>query len=250
MSFTVEYVSPAKRGVAYLSSIPRDMRPQEVCSHFNRFGTILRHRFVPFPKKARRPGGPLLPLQYREGWIEFRTAAEAKAAAAYMNAQPVECKRTRRCYGQLWNVKYLAECSWDTLVEEREGERRARRMAEVDARRQERTANEAYRAIAMRAQQQRRRSNAGREMAQLAEEEEEKPNAAVAERPSRREEAGEKKKKKSTAAEGLPPTAMTTTTKKKKKAAAKRDPSPRIRDATASKLTKAKRRLVVAEEAA
>lgn len=160
MSYLVDYVPASQRGVAYFSSVPHDMRPPEVCLHFNQFGTILRHRFVPYPKRERRPGGPLIPLQYKEGWIEYSTVADAEAAAAHMNGQPVKCKRGRKCYGQLWAVKFMPAYTWDTLVEEREGERRSRRAAEVDAKRQEKDANEAYRRIVMQSQQAKRKRRA------------------------------------------------------------------------------------------
>lgn len=140
---------PSQRGVVHFSSVPRDMRPPEVRLHFNKFGTILRMRFVPYPKKERRPGGPLLPLQYKEGYMEFAKAHEAKAAAMAMNATPVDCKRRRKCYGQLWTVKYLEGFLWDSLIEEQEEERRLRRAAEVAARREERDTNEAYRRLVM-----------------------------------------------------------------------------------------------------
>ncbi|CCW64849.1 unnamed protein product [Phytomonas sp. EM1] len=139
--------SLSQRGVLYFSSVPRDMRPPEVRLHFNRFGKILRMKFVPYPKKERRPGGPLLPLQYKEGWMEFASSEDAKFAAATMNGNPVECKRQRRCYGQLWMVKYLDNFYWDTLLEEQEGHRRMRRAAEVEAQQVEREVNEAYRRL-------------------------------------------------------------------------------------------------------
>lgn len=133
------------RGIVYFSSVPRNMRPSEVRNHFNKFGTILRMRFIPYPKKERRPGGPLLPLQYKEGWMEFSAAKDARLAAATMNSSPVECKRTRHCYGQLWTVKYLDDFVFENLAEAREEERRDRRLKETAAKREERGVNEAFR---------------------------------------------------------------------------------------------------------
>lgn len=149
-----------ERGVIYFSSIPRNMRPVEVRLHFNRFGDITRMRFIPMPKKERRPGGPLLPLQFKEAWIEFAHANEARRAAREMNSTPVECKRQRRCYGQLWTVKYLDEFRWDMLAEERECERRMRRANEVQARSAERQANELYRKMMLHTQRRQPTSSA------------------------------------------------------------------------------------------
>lgn len=141
--------SENERGVIYFSSIPRNMRPAEIRLHFNKFGEIMRMKFIPFPKKERRPGGPLLPLQFKEGWIEFSRMEDAVKAAQSMNATPVECKRVRKCYGQLWTVKFLESFSFDDLADIREGERRLRRMEEVNAKKEERSINEAFRRAAL-----------------------------------------------------------------------------------------------------
>ncbi|KAG8343447.1 hypothetical protein TRVL_05723 [Trypanosoma vivax] len=149
MLHTSGYTLPTQRGVLFFSSIPRDMRPNEVLMHFNRFGTITRHKFTPFPKKERRPNGPLKPLQFMRGYIEFAHAGDARHAATVMNGLPVSCKRRRRCSGQLWTVKYDAELTWDKLLEERESAARERRQREMEARNYEREINEAYRAAVL-----------------------------------------------------------------------------------------------------
>lgn len=169
MSFLEErYAPPSQRGVLYFNTIPRDMRPQEIRLHFNRYGEIRRMKFIPFPKKARRPGGPLLPLQYKEGWMEFTSASDAQHAAQCMNGQPIDVKRQRRCYGQLWTVRFMDGFTWDSLLEEAEGKRRARRAAEVEARRAERSMNEAYRRMVMQAEQQRKAKRRPREKVEAA----------------------------------------------------------------------------------
>ncbi|AYU82940.1 Pre-rRNA-processing protein ESF2 [Leishmania donovani] len=162
------YAPPSQRGVLYFNTIPRDMRPQEIRLHFNRYGEIRRMKFIPFPKKARRPGGPLLPLQYKEGWMEFTSASDAQHAAQCMNGQPIDVKRQRRCYGQLWTVRFMDGFTWDSLLEEAEGKRRARRAAEVEARRAERSMNEAYRRMVMQAEQQRKAKRRPREKVEAA----------------------------------------------------------------------------------
>ncbi|KPI86910.1 hypothetical protein ABL78_4044 [Leptomonas seymouri] len=150
------YTPSTQRGVLYFNTVPRGMRPQEVRMHFSQYGDIRRMKFIPFPKKARRPGGALLPLQYKEGWMEFTSSDDARHAAACKNGQPVDVKRQRRCYGQLWTVRFMDDFTWDALLEEAEGKRRARRAAEVEAQREERSMNEAYRRMVMQAQQQRK----------------------------------------------------------------------------------------------
>lgn len=134
-----------ERGVIYFSSVPRNIRPNEVRQHFNKFGEILRMKFIPFPKKERQRSSALYPLQYKEGWIEFAAQTDAIRAVDEMNARPVACKRLRKCYGQLWIVKYLQNFSFDELADSREGERRIRRMEEVAAKEKEKSANEAFR---------------------------------------------------------------------------------------------------------
>jgi len=141
------------------------MRPPEVRLHCQtnapEGAEVLRMRFIPYPKKERRPGGPLLPLQFKEGWVELSRAEEAEALATRLNGNPVECRRTRRCFGQLWTVQYLRGTNWDELVEEREGERRMRKTAEVTARREEKSANEAYRRAVLKSMAERKKRKAG-----------------------------------------------------------------------------------------
>lgn len=142
-------VNRQERGVIHFSSVPRNMRPNEVRQHFNMFGEILRMKFIPFPKKERRHGGSLYPLQYREGWLEYASRCNAIRAADEMNSRPVDCKRLRKCYGQLWIVKFLDNFSLDDLADIREGDRRIRRMEEVTAKEKEKSCNEAFRRVVM-----------------------------------------------------------------------------------------------------
>ncbi|CCD15273.1 unnamed protein product [Trypanosoma congolense IL3000] len=143
-----EYTAPAQRGVLFFSTVPRDMRPYEVLSHFDRFGTITRHKFTPFPGEHRTKGSAR-PLQFMRGYVEFAHAEDARCAAAAMNGTPVDCKRRRRCDGQLWTVKYEEGFTWDVLLEEREAAVRSKRQREVDARSHERAMNEAFRAAVL-----------------------------------------------------------------------------------------------------
>lgn len=176
----------SKRGVIYFSSLPPNLSPHEIRLHFNKFGAIRRMKFVPYPKKERRPGGPLLPLRYKEGWMEFERAEDGEAAATHMNTSPVDCKRRRKCYGQLWTVKYLEDFEWSDLAEEREDARRMRRASVVAARRDEYDMNEQYRRlVAARSSARRAREQRAEGDASEGEAEKEQETDDVA-RPARR----------------------------------------------------------------
>lgn len=136
-----------ERGVLYFSSVPTDMRPNEVRLHFQQFGEVLRQKFVPFPIKHSASGKRHNSMQFKEGWMEFKKRGDAMRAAAVLNSKPVGVRRFRKAHGQTWNVKFLENFSWDTLVEDKESAIRERKFKEHRAKEAERAANEMFRAM-------------------------------------------------------------------------------------------------------
>jgi hypothetical protein len=165
------------RGVVYFSSVPTDMRPVEVRLEFERFGPVLRQRFVAAPtkttggaaataalagKRASGLSGPVSNrgLQFVEGWLEFADADHAREAALQMNSQAVFVRRRRRCHGESWHVKYLEGFQWGDLMSEREAARREERMEAFEERLKERKMNEQYRRlVAAKKKQQEAKTN-------------------------------------------------------------------------------------------
>ena len=137
-----------RRAVVFLSSIPTDMRPSEVRSHFQEFGEIFRQKFTAFPRKTHRNvrgAKSTDSLQFKEGYLEFLRAEDAAAACETLNGQPVCTKRRRRSFGQLWNCRVLEGFVWGMIAEGREEVMRSRKAREFAERQAERDANEAFR---------------------------------------------------------------------------------------------------------
>eukprot|EP00744_Colponema_vietnamica_P009353 GILI01013307.1.p1 GENE.GILI01013307.1~~GILI01013307.1.p1 ORF type:complete len:230 (-),score=23.36 GILI01013307.1:25-714(-) len=137
----------AERGVLYFSSVPTDMRPNEVRLHFQQFGEVLRQKFVPYTIKHSTSGKRLNAMQFKEGWLEFKNQADAVRAATLLNSKPVGVRRFRKAHGQTWNVKFLPDFSWDRLIEDKETAVRERKVREYKEKESERSANEMFRAL-------------------------------------------------------------------------------------------------------
>ena len=135
-----------RRGVVYFSQVPRSMRPNEVRCHFASFGEIYRQKFIPFPRRQLR-NGRQSSLQFKEGWLEFLDANDARTAVERMNGSPVNSKRRRLCAGDIWNVKLLGDGTfqWGDIVTEEEGVRRDDRQREFVERQKERSLTETLR---------------------------------------------------------------------------------------------------------
>ena len=143
------------RGVVFLASVPTNMRPSEVRLHLQQFGELFRHKFVPMAKKYVGAGShrKLLPLQYRSAFVEFMNRDNAKLCAEQLNGSAVASKRRRKCFGQIWNVKYMGDgFTWGNVLEEREEQVRRHQQLEFSFRESERKANETFRKMVFRAQ--------------------------------------------------------------------------------------------------
>lgn len=144
--------TPSQRAVVYVSSVPTDMRPNEVRAVFAKYGEIFRQKFVP---KPTLPGRREAAVQFKEGWLEFVSKESATTAVDRLNASPVACRRTRRCYGQNWTCQVLPGFTWDDLVHEREGQRREEQQRRHDAVQKERGINERFRRMVEEARRRR-----------------------------------------------------------------------------------------------
>lgn len=144
-----QYVPAAARGVVFLSSIPTNMRPDEVRLHLQQHGPIFRTKFTAFPKKQKPDGKGLLPLQFKNGYVEFLKREDAERCVALLNGNPVSTKKRRKSHGQLWNLRLLEDFSWGQLAEEREEKIRYRREFLHSAQEVERNANEAFRRMVL-----------------------------------------------------------------------------------------------------
>ena len=118
-----------KTGVIYLSRVPPFMKPSTLRGLLEPYGTILRIFLTPEPQpaylKRRRTGGNSK-RAFVDGWIEFVSKRRAKACVETLNGNTIGGKKAGYYHDDLWNLKYLKGFKWDDLMEQVQGEKRAR----------------------------------------------------------------------------------------------------------------------------
>lgn len=139
------YVPSTERGVVFLSSIPSNMRPSEVRLHLQQYGTIFRTKFTAFPKKERSSGSGIMPLQFKNGYVEFMKKEDAIRCAETLNGQMVATKKRRKSHGQLWNIRFMEGFAMGDLAEEREEHTRNKKELEHRIKEREKSSNELFR---------------------------------------------------------------------------------------------------------
>ena len=88
------------------------MNPTNARRLLSRYGELDRIYFVPL---KTRKGVPFL---FKEGWVEFKKKVIAKAVAAKLNGQEIDCKRSSPLSGCIWNMKYIHRLKWHHLTEQ------------------------------------------------------------------------------------------------------------------------------------
>ena len=118
-----------KTGVVYLSRVPPFMKPSTLRKLLEPYGSILRIFLTPEPQPAylkRRRAGGNSKRAFVDGWIEFASKRRAKACVESLNGNTIGGKKAGYYHDDLWNLKYLKGFKWDDLMEQVQGERRAR----------------------------------------------------------------------------------------------------------------------------
>ena len=118
-----------KTGVLYLSRVPPFMKPSVVRNLLSPYGNILRIFLAPEEHSSylrRRRAGGNSKRGFVDGWIEFASKRRAKACAETLNGSTIGGKKGGYYRDDVWNLKYLKGFKWDDLMEQVQGERRAR----------------------------------------------------------------------------------------------------------------------------
>lgn len=121
-----------KRGIVYLSSIPKYMniaKIRELLSEYGNIGRIylqLAENEVERgkTKKRKKIGGQ----SFTEGWVEFESKKVAKFVAATLNNTQISTRKRSKFYDVLWNIKYLPRFKWVHLSERLAYERAVRKQ--------------------------------------------------------------------------------------------------------------------------
>lgn len=110
-----------RRGVVYISYIPRKLKPRRLKLMLGEFGDIGRiylSQEDPAARRRRKRKVCDTTKRYTEGWVEFLDKKTAKRVARMLNGQPMGGKRRSPFYSSLWSLKYLPKFKWEHLREE------------------------------------------------------------------------------------------------------------------------------------
>ncbi|XP_029170683.1 activator of basal transcription 1-like [Nylanderia fulva] len=115
----VEPKKKVKRGIIYLSTIPKYMNVAMIREIFSAYGKVdrvylqLAENDAQSIKKKRKKA-----IKYfTEGWVEFESKKVAKFVAATLNNTQVSTRKKSRFYDVMWNIKYLPRFKWIHLSE-------------------------------------------------------------------------------------------------------------------------------------
>ncbi|MCJ1288040.1 RNA-binding ATPase activator esf2 [Xylographa opegraphella] len=118
-----------KTGVLYLSRIPPFMRPSTIRHLLTPYGDISRLFLTPEPPTVytrRIKAGGNKKRSFIDGWVEFASKKRAKICAETLNGQTIGGKKGGWYHDDIWNIKYLRGFKWSDLMEQIQGEEKAR----------------------------------------------------------------------------------------------------------------------------
>ncbi|GAA56316.1 RNA-binding ATPase activator esf2 [Clonorchis sinensis] len=110
-------------GIIYLSTIPTGMNVSMISDIMSQFGKLGRVYLVPKATKQKKF------RQYDEGWVEFVNKKYAKRVAKNLNCAEVPGSKRNPWFGELWNIRYLPDASWNDLFGAEREEQEQRRSA-------------------------------------------------------------------------------------------------------------------------
>ncbi|KAL6440131.1 hypothetical protein ACFW04_003027 [Cataglyphis niger] len=98
-----------KRGIIYLSTIPKYMNVTMIREIFSAYGKVdrvylqLAENEAQSIKKKRKKAIK----HFTEGWVEFESKKIAKFVAATLNNTQISTRKKSKFYDIMWNIKYL-----------------------------------------------------------------------------------------------------------------------------------------------
>ncbi|CAL7942803.1 unnamed protein product [Xylocopa violacea] len=122
-----------KRGIVYLSSIPKYMniaKIRELLSVYGKTGRIylqLANNGQEQNDKAKKRK-KICVKSFTEGWVEFESKRVAKYVASTLNNTQISTRKKSKFYDVIWNIKYLPRFKWIHLSERLAYERAVRKQ--------------------------------------------------------------------------------------------------------------------------
>ena len=134
-----------KSGVVYISRVPPFMKPHTLKHYLEEHAPKGLGRIFLTPEDhtrylQRKKSGGNKKKSFTDGWVEFVSKNDAKAAAAVLNGNIMGGKKGNYYHDDLWNLKYLKGFKWSHLTEQiaaENAEREARLREEIRRTRKE-----------------------------------------------------------------------------------------------------------------
>ncbi|XP_065363755.1 uncharacterized protein LOC135957026 [Calliphora vicina] len=135
-----------KKGIIYVSNIPKHMNVTRIREFLGEYGKIGRVYLQP----EKLPGGPdkkkkkrkPFARHFTEGWVEFESKRVAKQIVPLLNNKQISSRKKSQFFDYLWSMKYLPRFKWCHLTERMNYEtavHKQRLMTEVSQARKEAT---------------------------------------------------------------------------------------------------------------
>ncbi|XP_020293557.1 activator of basal transcription 1-like [Pseudomyrmex gracilis] len=110
----------AKRGIIYLSTIPKYMNVTMIREIFSAYGEVDRVYLQldenPQSMKGTKKHKKAI-KHFSEGWVEFKKKKVAKFVARTVNNTQISTRKKSKFYDVIWNIKYLPRFKWVHLCE-------------------------------------------------------------------------------------------------------------------------------------
>ncbi|KZC05072.1 Activator of basal transcription 1, partial [Dufourea novaeangliae] len=122
-----------KKGIVYLSSIPKYMNITKIRELFSVYGKVGRV-YLQLAENVSEQDGKIKKHRkvcaktFTEGWVEFESKKVAKQVALLLNNKQISTRKKSKFYDIIWNIKYLPRFKWIHLSERLAYERAVRKQ--------------------------------------------------------------------------------------------------------------------------
>lgn len=121
-----------KRGIIYLSTIPKYMNVTKIREIFSAYGEVGRMYLQLADgedgNQSKKKRKKAITKHFTEGWVEFKMKKIAKFVASTLNNSQISSRKKSRYYDVIWNIKYLPRFKWTHLSERLTYERAVHRQ--------------------------------------------------------------------------------------------------------------------------
>lgn len=110
----------AKKGIIYISNIPKHMnvtRLREILGEYGKIGRVYLQPEKLSSAKAKKNKRKRYNIHFTEGWVEFESKGIAKYLATVLNNSKISTRKKSQFYDSLWSMKYLPRFKWVHLTE-------------------------------------------------------------------------------------------------------------------------------------